>query len=74
MQLTSPGTNGNSAGAATDLHGDRPVVPVEKPALNLGLRSGPSRGRRSRPPRGARRYWWRGRALWLPVCWWAGPW
>lgn len=53
MQLTSPGTNGNSAGAATDLHGDRPVVPVEKPALNLGLRSGPSRGRRlSSAPRG----------------------
>ena len=45
MQLTSPGTNGNSAGTVTDLPKDRPVVPVEKPAVNVGPRSGPPRGR-----------------------------
>jgi hypothetical protein len=45
MQLTGPGTNGSSAGTVTDLPKDHPVVPVQKPSVNGGQRSSPSRGR-----------------------------
>ncbi|MGA3219098.1 MAG: efflux RND transporter periplasmic adaptor subunit [Acidimicrobiales bacterium] len=45
MQLASRGTNGNTAGTVTDLPQDHPAVPVQKPSVNGGRRSGPSRGR-----------------------------
>ena len=45
MQLANPSTNGSSAGTATGLLTDHPVVPVGEPSVNGGPRAGPPRGR-----------------------------